>query len=438
MALSTQPYRGARDFYPEDKRVFDYIVSIWKKTCLSFGFEQYDAPILEPIELYSAKSGTELVNEQAYTFIDRGGRQIAIRPEMTPTVSRMVAGRRQQLVYPLRLFSIPNLWRYERPQRGRLREHWQLNADIFGIDNIPADHEIILLADTIMQNFGANRQSYIIRLNSRHLVNYILDDYLGLSEEESRVVVSLIDKMHKMPSEKFYGQLKELVKFTEQKNKQVFANLQAILSNKDISNLPRDIQEHSAVKKITELKQLLKLCGITNASFDISLMRGLDYYTDIVFEIYDTNPANNRSLFGGGRYDGLVGLFGVEPVSTVGFGMGDVALKDFLETHQLLPILSTQVDAVVIPIDVSYKDIQKPTMALRGLGVNVAIDPTDKKIVTKIRNTLKRGINYVVFIGQEELNTNKLKIKNLITSDELSGNIKEIANLLTKKHKTNK
>ncbi|MEK7602765.1 MAG: ATP phosphoribosyltransferase regulatory subunit, partial [Patescibacteria group bacterium] len=150
MALSTQPYKGARDFYPEDKRLQKYIFNKWAEVCKLFGYEEYDAPILEPLELYIAKSGEEIVNEQTYTFEDRGGRKVAIRPEMTPTVSRMVAAKRQELSYPVRWYSIPNLWRYERPQRGRLREHWQLNVDVFGIDTIQAEHELILLADKIM------------------------------------------------------------------------------------------------------------------------------------------------------------------------------------------------------------------------------------------------------------------------------------------------
>src|SRR3954471_4426464 len=149
MALSTQPYKGARDFYPEDKRLQKYMFSRLRQVAERFGYEEYDAPVLEPLEIYKAKTGDEIVNEQTYAFEDRGGRKVAIRPEMTPTVSRMVAGRRQELGYPLRWYSIPNLWRYERPQKGRLREHWQLNVDIFGVEEPYAELEIIMLADDI-------------------------------------------------------------------------------------------------------------------------------------------------------------------------------------------------------------------------------------------------------------------------------------------------
>src|SRR5665213_1043858 len=176
MALSTQPYKGARDFYPEDKRIQKFMFGKLRQTAESFGYQEYDAPIIELTDLYLSKSSDEIVSEQTYSFTDRGKRNVTIRPEMTPTVSRMVAGRRQELSYPLRWYSIPNLWRYERPQAGRLREHWQLNVDLFGLAGIEADHEIISVADAILQSFGAKRDMYEIRINSRQLINSILVD----------------------------------------------------------------------------------------------------------------------------------------------------------------------------------------------------------------------------------------------------------------------
>src|SRR5215469_12416414 len=181
MALTTQPYKGARDFYPEDKRIQKYMFSVIRRSVERYGYEEYDAPVLEPLELYLAKTGEEIVNEQTYAFEDRGGRRVAIRPEMTPTVSRMVAARRQELAYPLRWYSIPNLWRYERPQRGRLREHWQLNVDIFGVAGIAAEAEIIDMVDATFKAFGATSDMYEIRLNHRGLVDYLLGTYLKLN-----------------------------------------------------------------------------------------------------------------------------------------------------------------------------------------------------------------------------------------------------------------
>src|SRR3954468_12365722 len=198
MALSTKTYKGARDFYPEDKRLQKYVFGKWRQMAERFGYEEYDAPILEPLEIYLAKTGDEIVNEQTYTFKDRGARKVAIRPEMTPTVSRMVAGRRQELGYPLRWYSIPNLWRYERPQRGRLREHWQLNVDIFGVKDTSAELEIITLVDAVFKAFGANDNMYEIRLNHRGLVDFLLADYLGLDTNARQSVGKLIDRKDKM------------------------------------------------------------------------------------------------------------------------------------------------------------------------------------------------------------------------------------------------
>src|SRR5690606_12098823 len=203
MTLSTQPYKGARDFYPEDKRLQKHLFSVWRRVAERFGYEEYDAPILESLELYLAKTGEEIVNEQTYTFTDRGDRRVAIRPEMTPTVSRMVAAKRQELAYPLRWYSIPNLWRYERPQRGRLREHWQLNVDIFGVEGIEADHEAIQVSDSIMRAFGAKRSMYTIKINSRKLMNALFADYLKLDDTQSHTMAKLIDRMHKMDYAQF-------------------------------------------------------------------------------------------------------------------------------------------------------------------------------------------------------------------------------------------
>src|SRR5436190_12549537 len=180
MALSTQPYKGARDFYPEVKRVQKHLFSVLRHVVESFGYQEYDAPIVEPIELYMSKTSEEIVVEQTFVFTDRGGRTVTLRPEMTPSVSRMVAAKRQHLAYPLRWYSIPNLWRYERPQAGRLREFWQLNVDIFGVEGVEAEHEIIQLVDQMLKSYGAKPNMYTILLNSRKLTEELFGSYLGL------------------------------------------------------------------------------------------------------------------------------------------------------------------------------------------------------------------------------------------------------------------
>ena len=430
MSLSTKPYKGARDFYPEEKRVLDYITNVWKNSCLSFGYEQYDAPLIEPAELYSSKSSEEIVNEQTYIFTDRGDRQVVIRPEMTPSVSRMVAGKRQELVYPLRLFSIPNVWRYERPQRGRLREHWQLNADLFGLDNLDGDFEIIMLADTIMRNFGAKASDFVIKISSRKLINYIFSDFLKISPPEQEKLVRLIDKKNKMSADSFNNALNEILTDSINSNSGLPNDINELLSINEISDLPEDIRSQESYSKLIQLLEMLSSSGVNNIKYDISLMRGFDYYTDIVFEVFDTDPNNNRSLFGGGRYDGLVGLFGVEPVPTVGFGMGDVTIRDFLETHNLLPELASEIDAVVIPIGIDVIKIQGILKTLRDNGVRLAVDSTDKKIDKKIKNTTKRGIKFVLFIGEDELVSNEFRVKNLDTGEETTDEISSIATIL--------
>ena len=172
--LSSQPYKGTRDYYPADKRIQNYIFSVWNKVSKLYGYEEYGAPTLEPLEVYAAKSGQEIVNDQTYTFTDRGGRIVAIRPEMTPSISRMVAARRQELAYPARLYSIANFMRYERPQRGREREFWQLNVDIFGDDGVAAEAEIISFANHLMNEFGAKPGDFIIKINNRKLINFMM------------------------------------------------------------------------------------------------------------------------------------------------------------------------------------------------------------------------------------------------------------------------
>lgn len=413
MALSTQPYKGARDFYPEDKRLQKYMFGLMRHAAESFGYEEYDAPILEPLELYLAKTGDEIVNEQTYAFEDRGGRKVVIRPEMTPSVSRMVAARRQELAYPLRWYSIPNLWRYERPQRGRLREHWQLNVDIFGVESMLAEAEVIQVADQVLKTAGATRDMYGIRVNHRGLMEYIFKDYLGLDSVQAHTMAKLIDRMHKMPAEEFGAQADALLTLSQRENS-AFDKLQQLLKVQDLEHLPESVR---ACRPAGELKDLLNILGGVgvDAKFDISVMRGLDYYTGVVFEIYDEDPENNRAMLGGGRYDGLVGLFGVEPVPTVGFGFGDVTLENFLRGHNLLPPIRSEIDVYVVLIGDVYGPAQKILAEMRELGVNAAADISGRSAEKQLKSAVKKGVRYAMFIGQKELDDEQFEIKNLLT-----------------------
>lgn len=395
MMLSTQPYKGTRDFYPDDKRLQDYMFGVMRTVVKSFGYEEYDAPIIEPLDLYRSKTSEEIVNEQVYSFTDRGGREVAIRPEMTPTVSRMVAAKRQELSYPARLFSIPNVWRYERPQRGRMREHWQLNVDLFGEAGLAGDHEMIVVADSILKAFGAKPDMYEIRVNSRKLLNKRIED--AGPKKPANEIIRLIDGYDKMSPEDFRAKLADAVSRSDE----LFGFL-------------------SSGGDTEELKELKILCEESGISVKphYSLARGFDYYDDIIFEVFDTNPENNRSMFGGGRYNGLVGLFGVEPVPTVGFGVGDVTLANFLETHGLVPAIKSDIDAVVVTIGDVYRNAQKLFASLRRMGLNIAVDATDRKLPGKLKHADKSGADYVIFVGQEDLDAEQYGLKNLKTGEE--------------------
>jgi len=430
MALSTQPYKGARDFYPEDKRIQKYMFAHMREVAERFGYEEYDAPILESLDLYTAKSSQEIVDEQTYTFTDRGGRSVVIRPEMTPTVSRLIAAKRQELAYPMRLYSIPNLWRYERPQKGRLREHWQLNVDIFGVEGVEAEHEMILLADQILKSYGAKHDMYVIQLNSRKLTEELFGTYLGLDHTQRDTLIRLIDRMKKMEEASFIAQA-DAILTPSQREAGALDSLQQLLKVRDLKDLPSGFEGHSSVLQLKQLGTMLADSRIMNAEFDVTLMRGFDYYTDIVFEMVDTDPENNRAMFGGGRYDGLVGLFGVEPVATVGFGMGDVTLQNFLESHGLLPKLQPETDAYVVLIgDNMYEKAQHALADLREMGLNLAVDTTGRKMDKQIKAAVKKGLHYAIFIGEAELASGQFKLRNLTESTEESHSAERILSII--------
>lgn len=414
--LSTQPYKGARDFYPEDKRLQNYMFSVWKKVAERFGYEEYSAPVLEPLEIYTSKTSDEIVSEQTYSFTDRGGRNVVLRPEMTPSVSRMVAGRRQELAYPIRWYSMPDCWRYERPQRGRNRQFWQFNADIFGVDTVDADLEVISMADAIMKEFGGTDEMYQIKINSRKLINLIMSQYLELDAAQAKQMISLFDKKNKMDSDVFMQQALEI--FSEDQKQTNAAKMSTLLSSHTLADLPDELKGSQAVKEIQMLFTLLGEHGVTAATFDISLMRGFDYYTDIVFEVFDKAPENSRSMFGGGRYDGLVGSFGVEPIGTVGYAMGDATIENFLESHKLLPDLAPATQVYVVTIGIVLKEAQAVVAKLRAGGVNVAVDITPRKPEKQIKAALKLGIPYLLFVGEDEIKNQKYILRKVENQEE--------------------
>jgi histidyl-tRNA synthetase len=393
--LSVESYKGVRDFYPEDEAVQTYLFTTMKEVAQSFGYAEYNASILEPSELYKSKGAEneEMVNEQTYTFIDRGEREVTLRPEMTPSLARMVAARRRDLAFPLRWYSIPNVFRYERPQRGRLREHWQLNVDIFGAPAPFAEAEIISVAYRIMMRLGATEKDFVIKLSSRTALDSLFAD-LGLNEEKAKAMRGLLDRKAKIPAAEFDAKAKEIAG--------------------DSFTMPEAEPED-----VKEVRRLLAELGITNTEYDPSVVRGFDYYTGIVFEFFDTDPNNNRAVLGGGRYDNLLELFSDDPVSGIGFGMGDVTLRDFLETRNLLPAyrapahvyLATVQDSL-IPFAMSLAD------ELRAGNVGVEVNITDRKLADQIKTADKHAVPFLIVIGEDEAVSGSFKVRDLATGAE--------------------
>ena len=421
--LSPQPYKGTRDYYPEDKRIQNYIFNVWRTVVERFGYEEYGAPILEPVDIYAAKSGQELVNDQTYVFTDRGGRNVVIRPEMTPTISRMVAARRQELAYPARLYSIANFMRYERPQRGREREFWQLNVDVFGVDETTADIEVITMADQILKEFGAKPDDYVIRINNRKLINYMMAQYLGLDAVGAQQMIKLFDRRNKITEQDFKDQAGEI--FGDPNDDRI-AKITPLIEAKTMADLPSELRDAGAMSELEEVFSGLEKAGVTTAVFDATLMRGFDYYTGTVFEVFDTHPDNNRSLFGGGRYDGLVALFGAEPISAVGMAPGNTMMENFLSVRGLVPAETSLTKAYVVVIDGAFDDANKVATELRTAGINTEIDITTRKIDKQIKTALKKNIPYLIFVGSKDAGSGTYSLKNAKTEDEKKLSIPEI------------
>lgn len=431
--IDKQPYKGVRDFMPQDMTVQNHIFSIWRDICTKYGYEEYNASVLEPAELYKAKSGEEIVNEQTYTFTDRGDREVTLRPEMTPTLARMISAHKRELIFPVRWFSIPNVFRYEQPQRGRLREHWQLNVDIMGIKSSSAEIEVINMAYDITKAYGLKDIDFEIRLNNRKITNYIFTTYLSLNEDQSHKLGKIIDRRQKMDSESFEMSCKDILQDEEKVQK-----LRLILNSKNFqefaSHFKATEQEESGFSEIRQVIEGLSALNINNVRFDQTLMRGFDYYTGTVFEIFDLNPSNRRSVFGGGRYDELGKIFGEESVPAFGFGAGDVIARDLLETYSMIP--KHNKENTVSIVSVSNEVIPycfELAQRLRQSNINIVIDFSDKKIGDKISSAFKRGIRKCITIGDNEVKSGILPVKDLSLNKEEKISEDQITNYLLNK-----
>ena len=410
--LPTDPYKGVRDFFPADWALMDAMFSVMRDTLHAWGYEEYNASPLERAELYEAKTSEEIVGEQTYTFMDRGDRRVTLRPEMTPTLARMIAHKRREMPMPARWFSIPNVFRYERPQKGRLREHYQLNVDLVGSASKEADLEVITIAADILKAFGAKESDFIIRVNSRVLLTAAASA-AGLTSEHTRAYLRLLDKKAKMTPEAFEAARSAI------SSKDPLALIEEAGGTPDIA---------AEKKALLDTIEALARRGVTNAVFDPTLTRGFDYYTGIVFEIFDTNPANPRSLFGGGRFDRLVALFGGDPIPAIGFGMGDVTLADFLETHGLTPKADGNRPQLYLgtPSTSDIPGAQAFAAVLRAQGGRVFVNLTEKSLGDQIKDAVKRGIPLFIAYGADEVASQTVRMKILATGEETGLPISEL------------
>jgi len=404
-ALSTDSYKGVHDYYPQDWARLSAVFSVIRETLRAYGFEEYQASPLERAELYESKTSEEIVSQQTYTFEDRGGRRVTLRPEMTPTLARMVAGKRRELPFPLRWFSIGNRFRYERPQKGRSREFYQADVDIVGIPGAKAEGEAVVMAYEILRDLGATDKDFRIRVNSRALVN-AAGSALGLSDEDVTGYLSLIDRKDKMPAGEF-----ETARAAYRRNGQDPLELIEARSDESVDAVYREFMA---------LIDALRARGVRNVEFDPTIARGFLYYTGLIFEAFDTNPENPRALLGGGRYDGLVALFGGEPIPAVGFAIGIETLMDFLATHELLPEIPPP--AMVYIGTPSEEDIPRAQAYADSLRLRAAlpvlVNVLDTGLGDQIKDAAKRGIPYFIAYGSAEEASHAVKVKTLATGAE--------------------
>lgn len=416
MKLSSQPYKGARDFYPPEQKLLNYIFDVWRRVCLSYGFEEVSGPFLEPFELYAAKSGEELVNDQLYSFVDRGGRKVALRPEMTPTVARMIAARSKSMVKPIKWFSIANFWRYEKPQRGRSREFFQLNADIFGESSVLADFEVFSLGASIMKALGATNAMYEIRVNNRLFMDFLLTKIVGLTSEQKKSILKAVDRKAKMSEAEFTKEMKDILKL----GRSQVNRLKKILTF-GLKDVQKYQKENLGARQLIEFFDLARMSEAQDIFvYSPQVVRGLDYYTGLVIEEWDKNPKNNRALYGGGRYDNLTDLFEKsEALPATGLAMGDVTLANFLESWDLTPKASGENKVLVTLLPGYLERSLLLVKRLREAGFKTELYLNDQEPLEKqIAYAVKKEIGCVIFNGEKEAREGKISVKNLKTTEQ--------------------
>ena len=408
-----QGVRGTRDFYPEDMRLRNWLFERFHSAARSHGFEEYDAPVLESEELYTRKAGEEIVG-QLYNFEDKGGRKVALRPEMTPSLARMVMARAGALALPIKWYSIPQCWRYERTQRGRGREHYQWNVDIWGMNGIEADAELLSVLVQFFDSVGLSSEDLVIRISSRKVLEEVLGS-LGLEGEIFAQTCVIVDKMDKLPEDVIEAQLSDLGLLSES-----ISTIRSVLGITDLESLSSALSSDS--EALIELQSLFSLCdsyGISDwVSFDASVVRGLAYYTGPVFEAHD-RAGNLRAICGGGRYDKLIGTLGGNDLPATGFGFGDMVVMELLADKGLLPELSTGVSDVVFGMGTELRGAAMQVAAkLRSAGRTVDLVLEDKKMKWVFKHAERCGATRLVMVMPDEWAEGKVRIKDLDTGEE--------------------
>jgi histidyl-tRNA synthetase len=402
-----QAVKGTRDFYPEQMAIRNWLYETVRSVAESFGYQEYEAPMLESLELYAAKSGEELVKEQSYVFPDRGGSQITLRPELTPSLARMVAQKQDELTFPVRWWSFGPFWRYERPQKGRTREFFQWNVDMLGANSPEADAENVAVLATFFQRVGLTPSQVLILVNNRHLMDSQLDT-LGIARDIRPAVSGWIDRRGKMALEAWEVNGREIG-----------------LSPAQLTSLKSMLNDQELWKQSEELKRFFSAVDALGVNeyvqFDPSIVRGLQYYTGTVFEAWEVGGEIKRSILGGGRYDNLLSEVGGERLPAVGFAMGDVVITLLLQKYGLLPKnLSIQPAAVLVTVFDQERLLASFKIAaeLRRAGLKVAIYPEPAKLPKQFKYADKIKARVTIVLGPDEAFNNQVTIKDLSNGEQ--------------------
>ena len=417
----TQGVRGTRDFYPEDMRLRNWLFDNFIAASLLHGFEEYDAPVLEHEDLYTRKQGEE-ITQQLYNFQDKGDRKVALRPEMTPSLARMVMARAGSLPMPIKWFSIPQCWRYERTQRGRGREHYQWNVDIWGTTELSADAELISVMVTFFEEIGLSSDDVVISISNRKVLEEVLGS-LGVEGDLFAKTCIVVDKMEKLPPDVIEKQLSDLGHSSE-----VITKIQTVLGIKDMKNLESSLDKSSsALSELNTLFELIEAYGMSEwVQFDASVVRGLAYYTGSVFEAHD-REGKFRAICGGGRYDNLLSTLGGKDLPATGFGFGDMVIMELLAEKGLIPELISGVDDIVLPLNQDLRDIAvRVAASLRLSDRTVDLVLEDKKIKWAFKHAERVGAKRLVLLAPDEWSRKMIKVKDLETGEEKEVSLKDL------------